>query len=340
MKQKSLGRLLLSLILAAALLYLFFRGADWPALRSAIASAQLAYIAAALLITMVTYLLRAWRWGGLLRPLAVVPFRTLFAATAIGFMAGLLIPRAGEVLRPLIVGRRQGIPASGAFASIILERLLDLFTVLGLFALYLFVLPQPHGFAEGPLMPVVRFGGAVAGGLAVAGLGLLFFAHGNAAAVASFFDGLTGFLPARIRPALSRMTRSFLDGLAVLKAPPRHLLALLGQSLLVWISIDLGVYWANRALGLDLPFHSTFLIIAFLTVGVAVPTPGGVGGYHETYLLALTQAFGVDHATAAAAALVSHACANVPVLAMGLWLLRGEGLTLSRVARVAEEGNA
>ncbi len=48
------------------------------------------------------------------------------------------------------------------------------------------------------------------------------------------------------------------------------------------------------AFGIDLPFHTTFLIVAFLTVGVAIPTPGMVGGFHAFYLIALTEAFGVD----------------------------------------------
>ncbi len=331
-----------SVALALVLLYFFFRTTDWPALRAALASARPGYIVAALLMTVVIYLLRAWRWGALLRPLAIVPFHTLFAATCVGFMAGLLIPRAGEVLRPLIVGRRVGIPASGAFASIILERLFDLITVLCLFALYLFVLPLPAAaVTSGKLMTLVRLGGLGAAVAALAGLVMLFVAHRHAAAVAAFFDRIIAWLPARVRPLLSGVTRSFLEGLAVLKAPPRQVFMLLVQSVLVWIAIDLGVHWVNLAMGVDLPFHSAFLIIAFLTVGVAVPTPGNVGGYHGTYLVALTEAFtGVKPATAAAAALVSHLCANAPVLLMGLWFLRGEGLTLSRVAAATEGGKA
>ena len=35
-------------------------------------------------------------------------------------------------------------------------------------------------------------------------------------------------------------------------------------------------------------------ILGFLTVGVAIPTPGMVGGFHEFFRIALTQAYGVD----------------------------------------------
>jgi uncharacterized membrane protein YbhN (UPF0104 family) len=93
----------------------------------------------------------------------------------------------------------------------------------------------------------------------------------------------------------------------------------------------------NRAFGLDLPFHTSFLMVAFLTVGVAVPTPGTVGGFHEFYLLALTQAFGVDKVTAAAAGLACHALTNLPVLVLGLALLGREGLTMGKVADMADK---
>lgn len=330
-------RLAVSVLVAVALLALFFRGIAWSDLGDALSRARLSYVLGAFLMTGVTYALRAWRWGGLLLPLARVRFRHLFSATVVGFMAAILIPRAGEILRPFLVGRRHGVPTSAAFASIIIERLFDLVTVLALFGVYTVLLPAPSSTTTGSLMRLIKLGGAAAALGALLVIGVLVAAHRSSEGVGRFVDRLLRVLPSRFADPLSKMTRSFLDGLGILRAPIGHLAALFGQSILVWLSIDLGVTWANKALGVDLPFHASFLIIAFLTVGVAVPTPGNVGGYHETYLLALTQAFGVDHVRAAAAGLVSHLCATVPVLLMGLWFLRGEGLTLSGVAHVAEE---
>jgi uncharacterized membrane protein YbhN (UPF0104 family) len=152
----------------------------------------------------------------------------------------------------------------------------------------------------------------------------------------SFLDRLLARLPQRLAAPVTRELRVFGAGLGVLQAPPRHLLALAGQSVLVWLTIAAGLYVNNLAFGITLPFHSTFLMLGFLTVGVAVPTPGMVGGFHEAYLLALTQAFGVDRGTAAAAGIASHALSNLPVLLMGLPLLGREGLTVAKVAEMAE----
>lgn len=324
-------------LLAFALLFLFFRGVDWRVLGSAFRSAHPGYLAALILATLLAYLGRAWRWGYLLAPLVRVPLSELFSATIVGFMSGLLIPRAGEVVRPYLIARERAIETSAAFASIILERLADLLTVLLLFGLYLYVLPAPPAQTRGPLLVALKTGGVLVALLTVAVLLLLRAFHLHAEKTMALVDRLLARFPGRLASALSGGLRAFGVGLGVLQASPGHLLAIFGQSMLVWLSIALAIHWNNRAFGLDLPFHSAFLIIGFLTVGVAVPTPGMVGGFHESYLLALTQAFGVDKDTAAAVGIAGHALSNLPVLLLGLWFLGRLGLTVGRVARLTEE---
>jgi uncharacterized membrane protein YbhN (UPF0104 family) len=187
------------------------------------------------------------------------------------------------------------------------------------------------------LLGFLKLGGAVAGGAALAVLAVLLLLHGHAEAVVRLLRRVLSPLPARWVDVVAHAVGTFAEGLAVLKASPAHLLVIFGQSLLVWLSIDLSIWWNNRAFGLDLPFHTSFLMVAFLTVGVAAPTPGAVGGFHEFYLLALTQAFGVDKHTAAAAGIACHALTNLPVLVLGLALLGREGLTMGKVADMAEK---
>ena len=92
--------------------------------------------------------------------------------------------------------------------------------------------------------------------------------------------------------------------------------------------------------GVLLPFHSAFLIIAFLTVGVAIPTPGNVGGFHAFYVTALVGVYGVSAEVAQAGALACHALTNLPVLVLGLVFLGREGLSLGRVAEMTEKHSA
>jgi len=321
------------------LLALFLRGVPWGVLGSAFRNAHRVYLVGVVLAAALTYMVRAWRWGDLLAPITRLSYSRLLSATIVGFAAGLLVPRAGEVVRPYLAARRGGVRTSAAFASIILERLFDLIAVLGLFGLYLYVLPPPKAQTRGPLLDVLKAGGAAAA-LAALGVGFLLVAfHFRAERVMSAIDRLLGRLPARIASGISQALRSFGEGLSVLQAPAPHLLKVLGQSFLVWLIIGVGFFWNNRAFGVELPLHASFLLVGLLTVGVAIPTPGMVGGFHEAYRLALTEVYGVDKTTAAAAGIAAHALTNIPVLFMGLWFLKHEGLTFGKVAEMTESSS-
>ena len=342
------GRLLAGALLAALLLALFFRGVDWSALGQALRGARPLPLAGVVLVTVGIYAVRAWRWGDLLAPLGRVGFADLFSATMVGFASGLLVPRAGELLRPWLISRRHPIATSAGFATIILERLVDLITVLALFALYLFVLPVPAAQREGPVvfarwglrlssMDLVKLGGGVFFVGAVCVLGFLAALHANPSRVIGWLEKMLARAPRWLAEPLGRILQAFSAGLAVLRAPFPHLAKIGLQSLAVWLLIALGFHLNHLAFRIDLPFHATFLLIAFLVVGVAIPTPGMVGGFHAFYLLALSEVYGIDRATAAAAGIAAHALTNLPILVFGLALLGREGLSLGRVAQVTRE---
>jgi uncharacterized protein (TIRG00374 family) len=333
-------RLLAGSLAAGVLLLLFLRGVEWDALSAALRSADRGQLALVSAVTVLVYVLRAWRWGALLAPLARVPFPRLLSATYVGFMTGLLIPRAGEVVRPYLVSRRYSVGLPAAFASIVLERLVDVITVAFLFGLYLYVLPPPAAQLRGPFLGALRVGGALAGVGAFALILLLLAFHAHADRAMAVADRWLARLPAGLGGPVARGLRSFGAGLAVLQAPAPHLLMIAGQSLLIWLAIAASIYWNNRAFALDLPLHSAFLIVVFLTVGVAIPTPGTIGGFHEFYLLALTQAYGVERATAAAAGIACHVLTNLPVLVLGLLFLGREGLSLAGAARIGNSAPA
>ncbi len=75
----------------------------------------------------------------------------------------------------------------------------------------------------------------------------------------------------------------------------------------------------------------------FIAIGVAVPTPGGVGSYHLACKIGLSRFFGVPDAQAGAIALVSHFIAFVPVTLLGLLFLWHEGLSAAKLKKMAEK---
>ena len=171
MKSRSV-RTGLFLLLAAGLLWLFFRGSDLSAIRSSLARANLWILGSALGVILVTYLLRAARWQLLLAPLGRAGLWNCFTTTVIGFMLNFLAARLGEIARPYLLARREGFSASSAFATILLERVLDLVTVVLLIGFWL--LASPPEVASGGALQSLKLGGGFGLAGSVVALGILF----------------------------------------------------------------------------------------------------------------------------------------------------------------------
>ena len=121
-------------VLTAGILWWFFRRLDFARVWLAIELAHPGLVALTVAVVMQTYVLRAWRWQWLLQPIGRARFGTAFRTTVIGFTATFLLPgRLGELLRPYLLARAEGFDPSAAFATVIIERVLDLITVLLLF---------------------------------------------------------------------------------------------------------------------------------------------------------------------------------------------------------------
>jgi uncharacterized protein (TIRG00374 family) len=331
---KSAFRLGLGVILAVVLLWLATRGVDSNALLAAMAHAKPLPLVLIVALTVSMYGIRAMRWRLLLPSLKEAPIFDLFAITNIGFMAGLVIPRAGEVVRPYLASRRYGVAVSAGFASIVLERLMDLITVLFLLALYMFVLPRPAAERSDALMTTLRAGAGLAFLTALAGLAFLAALRVEGGPARRLLDRALGILPQALGVKVRGLVSSFISGLDVFGSSPAQWARLIGESLLLWVCIGFIIHMSSVAFGFDLPFQSAFLIIAFLTVGVAIPTPGMIGGFHASYTLALTAIYGVDQGKAAAAALVLHALQNLPVLVLGVAFLGREGLSIATMRQI------
>lgn len=333
-------RTIVVLLVAAGLLALFLRNTDFRVVQAEIARARLDLLLLALVVTGMTYVFRAVRWLYLLAPIGRVRLSVALKTTIIGFAATALLPaRAGELLRPYLLARKEGLSATAAFATVIVERLLDTITVVLLFAAYLLVFDTGMAAADATTFAQVKLGGALAGGLCLIALVVLFFLAGHPATLDRLTAGLSATLPARLAERASRLVRTFATGLAVVRQPGRLAVSLI-LSLPLWLSIAFGIWLVTRAFHIDMPFTGSFLIVALLVVGVAVPTPGAVGGFHYFYRLGATAFFAASNDRAVGAALVLHAVSFVPVAVAGLILLAQEGLSLSGLGALARTSRA
>jgi hypothetical protein len=332
-------RAALVIVLTIGLLAYFLYGVDLRAVWTETQQADPALLVLALAFVLLTYVVRAFRWQYLLAPIGPTRFATAFQTTVIGFAASFLLPaRPGEVLRPYLLARRENLPPTAAFATIILERLLDLVTVLLMFGVFV-LLVDPASLGDASLYARVKAGGLLAAAGALAGLIVFFALAGHPERLGRVALRVERVLPPRFARAVARFVETFAQGLAVMRQPTRLLVSLL-LSVPLWMSIAAGIWVTSRAFHMTFSFVGSFLVTTLLVVGVAVPTPGQVGGFHTMYKIAVTTFFGAPEPAAVGAAIVLHAVSNVPVTLLGLVFMAREGLSFGSMREMAAEETA
>jgi uncharacterized protein (TIRG00374 family) len=330
-------RTTLILLVTAGLLAFFLRNADLRGVWLEVRRADLAPLVLATTTTLATYLLRAWRWQHLLRPVGRARFGPAFRATVIGFAMSFLLPaRAGEFIRPYLLARREGLSVTASFATIVLERLLDLVTVLLLFSAFLLFFDPGLAAADPRTFAAVRVGALLAAALAVTGLAILALLAGHPERLARAAGRLERWLPQRIASAVERLVARFAEGMGILRRP-RELLKALALSVPLWMSLAAGIWLAARAFHITFPYTGSFLVMSLLVVGVSVPTPGAIGGFHAAFRIAVTAFYGASEESAVGAAIVLHALSFVPVTLLGIAFMAQEGISMTSVRGLAHE---
>lgn len=323
-------RALLSLALSAGLLAYFLHRAPLAAVGRVAAGIRPGWLLVAVGLALSSYVFRGLRWGIILRPVGRAAASQLVGCTAVGFAASTVLPaRAGEVARPLLLSAKSGLPAAGTIASILTERLVDLATVLALFGVG--VAFSASGLRP-EVLPALKKAALGAGLVLIVSIAVLAFLLRRPE---SAVERLGRLFPSKLRHRGERFLEHLLAGLTAVRDPRR--LAELGVwSLLVWVPACWQIDILGRGFGLELGITVSFAMMAVIVLGLAVPTPGGVGGFHATTQFALVSLAGVDITTATAFALVHHAICFFPITVAGLAYLALSGTSLSRLHTVPD----
>jgi glycosyltransferase 2 family protein len=330
------ARTVLVSLLAFALLWLFLRGTDLKAVWTHVQNANVKYVLAAIVFVPLTYVTRAIRWHYLLLPVGPTRFRTAFRTTIIGFAALTLLPaRVGDILRPYLLARQEGLDPPATFATVVAERVLDLMAVLTLLAIFVW------GFADPATSPAaalasVKVSATIAGAVTLVLIGLMWVLATHPERIGSLVLAVGRVLPRRTAERLAHAARVFSSGFAASKQPRNFVLAII-WSFPIWLAIAAESWLVTRGFGMALPFPGSFLLQALLVLGVAVPTPAGVGSYHAAYRYGMTTFFGAAENQAVAAGLVLHAISFFPVVVIGLVFMVQDGLSLGGLRDLATE---
>ena len=316
-------------------LLLAMRGVAWRELWAALAGADYRALVPAFLALALSMAARVIRWQRLLGP--EVGFRASADAMGVGYLFSNVLPfRAGDLVRPFLIGLWTPVPATQALSTVVVERVLDLLMVFLMMVGLLLAMALPVWMVRA---------GLVAGGAAVGTLIGLVWLAGQGERGKRLLRRLMVRLSA-LRPlrwlggrlpllwrwrwqdpeAWVRWLWGGIAGLAVLRQ--RRMGAIFFWSAMVWLSA-LGIpYFTLTAFWSHPPLTAGGLVLVLTNLGLAIPaSPGSLGVYHVLAREALVTPFGVSKAQAVSFALVLHTFQYVALCLWGLVVLARRSLS-------------
>jgi glycosyltransferase 2 family protein len=264
--------------------------------------------------------LTAIRWQLLLRPVKSIGIHRLFAITMVGFMANNVLPaRLGEFVRAYALGRSEGLPPSVPFATIVIERIFDGFTLL------LFLV---GGLSFLRPSRTLLWAAGLTCALYLGVLGTLLVLRTERGQ--ELLIGALDRLPGRVAGPARRLLETFRAGLEVL-GDVRALLLTTLLSIAIWVVNAAGVEASFRAFTLDLPPYASFLLLGTIAVALVLPSAPGYVGPLQVGTVQGLALVGVARETALSLSIVYHLCNYIPITLVGLAYLSALNLTLGEL---------
>ncbi len=316
----------LGVLISAVFLYWAFQRVHWGDFLLALRDANYWWLVPGILVYFGAVWIRAWRWHYLLKPVKEIPTRVMFPITAIGYMGNNVYPaRAGEVLRAVVLKRREGVSVSASLATVIVERIFDGVVMLSFVFLNL---PELARLAEadsgyaGNIQSLALWGvGVFALALAVFLLAAMF--PERSLRLGTWF--IRHVAPRRFRPQLLELVSRFLDGLAALRSP-FNVLMIFFTSVVIWLLETVKYWFVMHAFPFSVSFFALMLLNGIVNLATTIPSAPGYVGTWEKVTEAVLTAFGVTPSLALGYAVVLHVALWLPITLLGAWYLAREGI--------------
>ena len=328
------------ILISAIFLYLVLRKIDYAQLWQVLKAANYWWLIPGVMVYFVALWARSWRWHYLLRPLKAIPTTSMFPIVTMGYAGNNIFPaRAGEVVRAVILKRKQGVPVSASLATIIVERVFDGIVMLAFVFVNLAELTRLTNVSID--IAGIKFGIreiAIWGSLAFFGALAVFL-------VAAMFpkptDRLVTWLvehiaPARIRQQTLGISRRFLDGLESLRSPIDVLMVFI-TSVIIWLLETVKYWFVMHAFRFSVSFFALMLMNGVVNLATTIPSAPGYLGTFDLPGIAVLQAYNIPREVAASYTFVLHFALWFPVTALGLYYMFREGIKWTETIKARDE---
>ena len=324
---QAIVRILAAGAVTAVSLYFALRGTEWDEVRGVLQRTHYGWVVAMMLVSVVVVYVRALRWRVLLTGVGRLPIGPLFSATAVGFMANMILPlRAGEIIRPVLLGRLANVPVSAALASILLERLFDLLLLFCFLIALSLTVPVPERMQQWAYV--------LAGLIAVLLFLIVVLLRFQQQALGWIGRGLR-HLPGGVGGRITDVLESFLGGIAGIK-DGRTVLTILVYSFGVWTVIAVTFGFGVLALNLQVPLVAASVsLMVIVAAFVSLPQAPGFVGTWQAGCVAALAFYGVTKEEAVGYSLVTHVVQLLANVGLGAICLVASSTGLRELATLA-----
>ncbi len=339
---KRYQQLIFGLAIALVALYYTLRNVSFSEVIYSFKEMDHIYLLPAIVILLLSYIFRAYRWKVLLETSLKVNVHELYSPLMVGFLGNFLPARAAEILRPYLLSRKSDITFSAAFASIIMERLFDMimliFIVIWVFWFESSVFASDLKFSGFSVQEMaIQFGQFCA--LAVVALiAFIYFLLNYKEMVMKLVCWFTSFMNKKWKNKI----KLFVDEFAMSCEVVKNFTALAKisvSSALVWVANIFYLYPLYYAFDLQ---YKTIPSLLILTVMVAicitvVPTPGFLGSYNAGVFIALYEIMGESEAKSVSFGMVGWILSAGVILIGGLYFIFHDHMSLKNLVNVKTE---
>jgi len=336
MKKNILILLILGVIVSAIALFLAFKNVPISDLIVYLVSINYFWIIPSVIILLISFALRAFRWQIILGSSSKVNFWRAFHPLMIGFMINCIIPgRVGEIARPAILKKNDNVPFSTGLATVAVERVFDVILLIILFAaVFATVQIDPNleitynqFFLNRDTLVYIGEGIIKLLMLLIVGIIIISITSTRKALNSLiqripslvFFAGpdLKEKIQKWICMPLLHFTENLAHGFALIKNPAK-ICACFGLSLVIWSLSAFSYYlMAQGCPGIALSFNEIFAVMIIICFFIALPSVPGFWGIWEAGGVFALALFGVSSKEAVGFTLANHAIQIFPVIIAG-----------------------
>jgi uncharacterized protein (TIRG00374 family) len=317
------GLLLLGLVVTVGFGYLAVRGVQWRVVGDALGATRWEWLVPAMAVFALSNLAKAARWRASFPPEARPPLGPVTEALVLGYFFNNVLPaRAGEAVRVIALHRRTDTSRARSTATVVLERVFDVLSLLVLLFLALPLLPEVTWVRAAVVLAVV-LAVAITAALVV----LAVYEDRALRVILRPLSRLRWFTADRVDITASRLTH----GLAALRRP-RVALAAFSWSVAAWLIMAASYWLVMVAFELDLPPHAGLFVLIAVGLGMILPSSTAAIVVFEAAVVAALVPYGVEKSVALSYGLVLHALTFVFYVVAGAVGLRMHTAALRRGA--------